>query len=99
MTDNEVRLIMKSHRCDEESARQILADIESGARKVISADDLCRKAGVSRSDLRKSTRPIARLFGESLERLDSPPRNAGRKDNGRRPAVGDRTARGELGAD
>lgn len=94
MTDNDIRLIMKSHRCDEETARQILADIESGKRKVASADELCKKAGVGRSDLRKSTKPLSQIFGESLMSLDQPERGAGRRDNGRRPAFGDATAKG-----
>jgi hypothetical protein len=94
MTDNEVRLIMKSHRCSAEEARQILADIESGKRKVISADALCQKAGVNRSNLRKSTKPISQLFGESLMSLEQPARGAVRRDNGRRPAPGNASAKG-----
>lgn len=92
--EDDIRLIARSHRVSEAEAEKIIDDIESGRKTVISAEALARKAGVSRSDLRKSTRPIARLFGESLESLDLPPRNAGRRDNGRHPSVGNASARG-----
>jgi hypothetical protein len=101
MTDDKVRLIMKSHRCDEETARQILADIESGEREVISAEKLSKKAGPGRrTNLRKSTRPLSQLFGDSLMSLEQPARGNVNRDNGRKPVCGDRTVRGfELGED
>ena len=95
MTDDNVRLIMKSHKVDEETAKQILADIESGKHKVATAEELRRKAGPGKPRLMsKSTRPVARLAADTLDSMDLPSRGAGRKDNGREPRSGDRAARG-----
>lgn len=80
--EDNVRLLARAYRCAEARAEEVLGQLETGQRQVISREALLRKAGVKHSDLRKTTRPLSHV-GELGVSLKWPNRLGQHRGNGR----------------
>jgi hypothetical protein len=88
---SDVALIMRSHRCSQDEAVQILIDLRMGKRVAKSGEELRKMAGcppkpyesVPTDTLYSLTRKLSRILPETVSSVSQPVRPANRA-NGRR---------------